>query len=97
MRKALNKIVKPPYGPPSDLRTLKEDIAARRVVLPGRFEQIGRYALENPEDIAFGTCRQIAASVGASESSVSRFVDALGFNSFAEFRAIFQAYIRDRN
>jgi DNA-binding MurR/RpiR family transcriptional regulator len=84
------------YGPPVDLRTLKDDIAARRVVLLGRLEQIGRYALEHPENVAFGTCRQIAASVGASPSSVSRFARALGFTRFVELRAIFRAYIRDR-
>ncbi|TIS05696.1 MAG: hypothetical protein E5X10_27530 [Mesorhizobium sp.] len=47
-------------------------------------EAIGRYLLQNPEKIAFATCRDIAASVGASRSSVSRFVGALGFASFAE-------------
>ncbi|MEI9416010.1 MurR/RpiR family transcriptional regulator [Mesorhizobium sp. Cs1321R2N1] len=84
------------YGPPSDLWALKEDIAARRIVLPGQFEKIGRYALANPEEIAFGTSRQIAASVGASQSTVSRFVRALGFEEFGEFRGIFRSYLRDR-
>ncbi|WP_352127366.1 hypothetical protein [Mesorhizobium sp. dw_380] len=97
MRRAVNISVQlRSYGPPADLRTLKEDIAARRVVLLGRLEQIGRYALANPEKIAFGTCRQIAASVGASPSSVSRFARALGFTCFVDLRAIFRAYIRDR-
>jgi len=84
------------YGPPADLATLKQDIAARRVVLPGQLEKIGRYTLANPEDVAFGTSRQIAASVGASQSTVSRFVRALGFEEFGEFRDIFRSYLRDR-
>lgn len=29
------------YGPPADLITLKQDIAARRVVLPGQLERSG--------------------------------------------------------
>ncbi|MEI9404809.1 transcriptional regulator [Mesorhizobium argentiipisi] len=84
------------YGPPPNLRTLKEDIAARRVILPGQFEKIGRYAFANPEAVAFGTSRQIAASAGASQSTVSRFVRALGFEEFGEFRDIFRSYLRDR-
>jgi DNA-binding MurR/RpiR family transcriptional regulator len=84
------------YGPPANLTALKQDIAARRVILPGQLEKIGRYALANPEEVAFGTSRQIAASVGASQSTVSRFVRALGFEEFSEFRDIFRSYLLDR-
>ncbi|TIS12946.1 MAG: RpiR family transcriptional regulator, partial [Mesorhizobium sp.] len=40
---------------PRDFETLRTTILERRTSLPKRIAQIAAYALDNPDDIAFGT------------------------------------------
>ncbi|TIU31777.1 MAG: RpiR family transcriptional regulator, partial [Mesorhizobium sp.] len=49
---------------PRDFETLRTTILERRHSLPKRIAQIAAYALDNPDDIAFGTAASIAASAG---------------------------------
>ena len=52
-------------GPPRDFQALREAIARRADGLPRRLAQVASYALENPDEIAFGTVASIAASAAA--------------------------------
>ena len=61
---------------PRDFETLRATILDRRETLPKRIAQIAAYALDNPDDIAFGTAASIAASAGVQPSTLIRFAQA---------------------
>ena len=67
---------------PRDFETLRATILERRHSLPKRIAQIAAYALDNPDDIAFGTAASIAASAGVQPSTLIRFAQQLGFDGF---------------
>lgn len=82
--------------PPQNVGELRECITSGRIVLSGRIKQLARYALDNPDVIAFSNTHEIASRVGVNPSTVSRCARALGFDSFAAFRLIFQNFVRQR-
>ena len=53
-------------GPPRDYDGLKDLLIARREDLPRRLVQVAAFALENPDEIAFGTVASVASQAGSS-------------------------------
>jgi DNA-binding MurR/RpiR family transcriptional regulator len=97
MREVAKTEARPPKsGPPANLDHLKNDISSGRIVLNGRYKELTRYALEHADFVAFSNSHEIAAVLAINPSTVSRCARALGFDSFAKFRAIFQAFVRER-
>ena len=82
---------------PRDFETLRATILERRHSLPKRIAQIAAYALDNPDDIAFGTAASIAASAGVQPSTLIRFAQQLGFDGFTSLQAVFRERLRERN
>ena len=82
--------------PPRDFQGLKSLITARSGDLPKRLNQIAAYALEHPEEIAFGTVASIAAQARVQPSSLVRFAQAMGYQGFSELQDVFRARLRDR-
>ena len=82
---------------PRDFETLRATILERRQSLPKRIAQIAAYALDNPDDIAFGTAASIAASAGVQPSTLIRFAQQLGFDGFTSLQAVFRERLRERN
>ena len=66
-------------SPPRDFPALKALIAERAAALPKRLTQIAAYALENPDEIAFGTVSSIAAQAEVQPSALVRFSQAMGY------------------
>ena len=58
--------------------------------------QIAGYALENPDEIAFGTVASIAASADVQPSALVRFARALGYQGFTDLQDVFRSRLRDR-
>jgi DNA-binding MurR/RpiR family transcriptional regulator len=81
---------------PKDFATLKAQIIARGKTLPKRLSQIAAFALEHPDDIAFGTVASIAEQAEVQPSSLIRFSQAMGYQGFSELQEIFRARLRDR-
>jgi DNA-binding MurR/RpiR family transcriptional regulator len=81
---------------PKDFATLKAQIIARGKTLPKRLSQIAAFALDNPDDIAFGTVASIAEQAQVQPSSLIRFSQAMGYQGFSELQEIFRARLRDR-
>jgi DNA-binding MurR/RpiR family transcriptional regulator len=81
---------------PKDFATLKAQIIARGKILPKRLSQIAAFALDNPDDIAFGTVASIAEQAQVQPSSLIRFSQAMGYQGFSELQEIFRARLRDR-
>jgi len=82
---------------PRDFETLRATILERRASLPKRIAQIAAYALDNPDDIAFGTAASIAASAGVQPSTLIRFAQQLGFDGFTSLQQVFRERLRERN
>lgn len=83
-------------GAPKDYQALRTAIAQRADQLPRRLMQVAGYALENPDEIAFGTVASIAASAEVQPSALVRFSRALGYQGFSDLQDVFRSRLRDR-
>lgn len=83
-------------APPKDYQSLAALITERADRLPRRLMQVARHALDNPDEIAFGTVASVAASADVPPSALVRFARALGFQGFTDLQAVFRSRLRDR-
>lgn len=83
-------------SPPRDFAALKALITERAPALPKRLTQIAGFALENPDEIAFGTVSSIAEQAAVQPSTLVRFSQALGYQGFSEMQEVFRSRLRDR-
>lgn len=81
---------------PRDFPTLRTLIVARAERLPRRLTQVASYALENPDEIAFGTAAGIAQRAGVQPSTLVRFSQALGYQGFSDLQDVFRSRLRER-
>ncbi len=80
--------------PPKDFAALKSSIAERAIDLPRRLTQVAEYALNFPDEVAFGTVASIAKSAGVQPSTLVRFSQSLGYNGFSDLQEIFRLRLR---
>ncbi|MGE0282181.1 MAG: MurR/RpiR family transcriptional regulator [Rhizobiaceae bacterium] len=83
-------------GLPKDYESLRELVLDKRQSLPKRIAQVAAYALDNPDEIAFGTAASIAASSGVQPSTLIRFAQHLGYDGFTSLQAVFRQRLRER-
>ena len=83
-------------APPRDFAGLKAKIAERAAALPKRLTQIAAFALEHPDEIAFGTVSSIAEQASVQPSTLVRFSQAMGYQGFSEMQEVFRSRLRDR-
>lgn len=83
-------------SPPRDFAALKALIAERAAGLPKRLTQIACYAVDNPDEIAFGTVSSIAAQADVQPSALVRFSQAMGYQGFSDMQEVFRSRLRDR-
>ncbi len=81
---------------PTDYETLRADILTKRDDLPRRIAQVAAYALDNPDEIAFGTAASIAAAAGVQPSTLIRFAHQFGFTGFTSLQSVFRERLRER-
>jgi DNA-binding MurR/RpiR family transcriptional regulator len=81
---------------PQEFRALRDLIIARRDALPRRLAQVAAYAIESPDEMAFGTVASIATAAEVQPSTLVRFAKALGYGGFSDLQAVFQERLRDR-
>jgi DNA-binding MurR/RpiR family transcriptional regulator len=81
---------------PGDFPGLKERILERGAGLPRRLNQVAVYALEHPDEMAFGTVASIAAHAEVQPSTLVRFAKAMGYQGFSELQDIFRTRLRER-
>ena len=82
--------------PPQDFDTLRAAILERKGELPKRLTQVAAYALDHPDEIAFGTAASIALSADVQPSTLVRFAQQFGFDGFSGLQQLFRARLRDR-
>ncbi len=83
-------------NPPRDFESLRSLIIERRDVLPKRLAQVAKYALDHPDEIAFGTAASIAGAAKVQPSTLVRFAHQLDYAGFSDLQRVFQARLRDR-
>lgn len=79
-----------------DFDSLRSAILERKSTLPKRLVQVAAYALDHPDEIAFGTAASIASSAGVQPSTLVRFAQSFGFDGFSGLQQIFRARLRER-
>ncbi|KQN72583.1 RpiR family transcriptional regulator [Devosia sp. Leaf64] len=82
---------------PKNFEALRELILERRRELPKRLAQVAAFALDHPDEIAFGTAASIALAAEVQPSTLVRFSQAFGFDGFSALQAVFRERLRERN
>ncbi len=85
-----------PADIPRDFKSLRALIMARRDMLPKRLVQAGDFAVDHPQEIAFGRVADLAAQAGVQPSTLVRFAQTLGYSGFSDLQAVFRAHARQR-
>ena len=83
-------------SPPRDFQALKTLIIDRKPDLPKRLAQVAVFALDNPDEIAFGTAASIAERSNVQPSTLVRFAQAIGYGGFTDLQAVFRERLRER-
>jgi DNA-binding MurR/RpiR family transcriptional regulator len=83
-------------SPPQDFDALRSVILERKGELPKRLTQVAAYALDNPDEIAFGTAASIAVSANVQPSTLVRFAQHFGFDGFSGLQLLFRARLKER-
>ncbi len=81
---------------PRDFAALRALIGSRAERLPRRLRQVASYALDHPDEIAFGTAASVAANAEVQPSTLVRFSQSLGYQGFSDLQDVFRARLRDR-
>jgi DNA-binding MurR/RpiR family transcriptional regulator len=82
-------------APPRDFVGLKTLIVERAAAMPKRLVQVATYALEHPDDIAFGTVASIAQTAKVQPSTLVRFSQSLGYQGFSDLQDVFRSRLRE--
>lgn len=81
---------------PRDFDALRAAVASRKDTLPKRLIQVADYALQHPDEIAFGTAASIASAAGVQPSTLVRFAHQFGFAGFSDMQSIFRERLKNR-
>jgi len=76
---------------PNNLEELEQAIVSRYNDLSKRLQQVARYLMENPRDVAFETVATIAEKAQVPPSTLIRFSNALGYQGFSEMQRLFRS------
>lgn len=81
---------------PHDFDAFRALVLEQREAFPKRLAQVAAYALDNPDEIAFGTAASVAASAGVQPSTLVRFAQHLGYDGFSSLQSVFRGRLRER-
>ena len=73
-----------------DYEHLRNELVEGYSNLSGRLQQITRYAMSHPNDMALETIAVIAKRTEVPPSSLIRFAKSFGFSGFSEMQKVFQ-------
>ncbi len=82
---------------PRTFSEFEDTLAERYTSLSRQLQQIGRFALEHPEDLALETVATVARRARVQPSSMVRFAQALGYEGFSDMQQIFRALLVTRS
>ncbi len=76
-------------GPPTYER-LTNTITERHPSMSRRFQQIARYLVQSPNEVALESIKTIAENASVHPSSLVRFAQSLGYGGFTAMQKVFQ-------
>ena len=79
------------HKPPTTHEGLTRAVQARFDGLSRGYQQIARYLVQNPNEVAIQSVSTVAERCGVHASSLVRFAQSFGYSGFKELQAIFQA------
>jgi DNA-binding MurR/RpiR family transcriptional regulator len=82
---------------PSSYDALKDAISTAYPRLSNQLQQIARFALDQPNELALGTVAAVAQAAGVQPSALIRFANALDFGGFSEMQQVFRARLLERS
>ncbi|MBV1909182.1 MAG: MurR/RpiR family transcriptional regulator [Kangiellaceae bacterium] len=74
----------------TELDKLNAEITERFSGLSKRLQEVAKYVLDYPNDIAFGTVAVIAKNANVHPSTLIRFANAFDFSGFSDMQKLFQ-------
>lgn len=80
-------------APPRDPEALRTRIIERYPRMSARLQQIARFALDHPRDMALETVAAIAARASVQPSTVIRFAQSVGFSGFSQMQRIYHTVL----
>ena len=80
---------------PKSYEGLKDAISDCYSSLSRQLQQIARYALENPNDLALETVSTLAARAEVQPSSMVRFAQTMGYNGFTDMQQVFRSRLME--
>ena len=86
-----------PTDVPQTLDQLRAAIVAQHGNLSKRLQQIGRYVLDQPNDIALETLAVIASRCGVQPSAIVRFAKGFGFEGASQMQRLFRDELLSSN
>lgn len=81
---------------PKNIEALRQAITDRFPALSKRLQDIARFAMDHPNDIAIETVAKIARRVGVHPSAMIRFANSFGYSGFTEMQRVFQSALLER-
>ena len=82
---------------PATFDALKAGISEAYPALTRQLQQIARFALDHPDDMALNTVAALSREAGVQPSSMVRFANALGFGGFSEMQHVFRNHLLTRS
>jgi DNA-binding MurR/RpiR family transcriptional regulator len=80
-----------------DFDTLKNEITKQYPALSRQLQEIARYTLDSPQEVALDTVAIAATKAGVQPSAMVRFAQALGFGGYSEMQQIFRDQLVQRS
>lgn len=87
----------PDPAAPTTAEQLRSEIVRRHESLSKRLQQIGRYILDEPNDIALETLAVIADRCGVQPSAIVRFAKTFGFEGASQMQRLFRDGLLNNN
>ena len=81
----------------ADFEGLKTEITKQYPALSRQLQEIARFTLDSPQEIALATVATAAAKAGVQPSAMVRFAQALGFGGYSEMQQIFRDQLVQRS
>lgn len=81
--------------PPKDFDGLKILVGERHGDLPKRLKQAAGFAIQHPDEMAFGTVAAISSKAGVQPSTLVRLAQTLGYAGFTDMQQVFRARLKE--
>ena len=81
----------------ADFEGLKTEITKQYPALSRQLQDIARFTLDSPQEMALDTVAIAAAKAGVQPSAMVRFAQALGFGGYSEMQQVFRDQLVQRS